>query len=102
MNIIESQHREHVLLEPDDGHVAIALTALGVRIDAQQGQHRQGHHHRRRGPLAHVVPDGATITELGAIIVYSGAAEQRLHTDVEMHYGSAGMTTAFVVLQVLA
>ena len=101
VNIIASEQRDHVLLEPDDGNVARALTALGVRIDVEeQGNgHGHGQHTQRRGPLAHIVPDGATITELGAIIVYGGASEQRLHTDVEMHYGSAGMTTAFVVLQ---
>ena len=88
--ILESSHRQHVMLQPDTLAIARALTALGVRID-ETG--------RRRGLLAHIVPDGAAITELAAIIVRSGATAQELHSDTESHYGDATMTTAFVTLQ---
>ena len=70
--------------------VARALTALGVRVDTAGERH---------GLLSQIVPDGATITELAAIIVRSGAAAQELHQDTKAHLGDASMTTAFIVLQ---
>ena len=88
--ILESSHRQHVMLHPDTPAIARALTALGVRID-ETGT--------RRGLLAHIVPDGAALTELAAIIVRSGATAQGLHSDTESHYGDVTMTTAFVTLQ---
>ena len=89
--ILEASYRHHVMLEPDMPAVARALTALGVRADTATG--------KRRGLLAHIVPDGASITELASIIVRAGAEAQGLHSDTESHYGDATMTTAFVVLQ---
>jgi hypothetical protein len=88
--ILESSQRQHVMLQPDTPAIARALTALGVRVD-ETG--------RRRGLLAHIVPDGAALTELAAIIVRAGATAQGLHSDTEPHYGDTTMTTAFVTLQ---
>ena len=89
--VIDATHREHILLDPDMEHVARALTALGVRTGGRGA--------KRRGVLAGVVPDGAAVTELAAIIVRAGADPQYLHSDVEPHHGNAAMHTAFIVLQ---
>jgi len=88
--VLEANHREHLLLEPDLPLVARALTAVGVRAD-ERGE--------RRGLLADLVPEGATITELASIIVRAGAKEQAEHFDTEARFGDSTMTTAFIVLQ---
>ena len=88
--VLEAKYREHLLLEPDLPLVARALTAVGVRAD-ERGE--------RRGLLADLVPDGATITELASIIVRAGAREQGEHFDTEARFGDSTMTTAFIVLQ---
>ena len=95
VGVIGAERREHLLLEPEMPSVARALTALGVRAGAGAGAGGG----RRHGVLAQLVPDGATVTELGAIIAHAGARAQRLHSDVEMHFGSATTITAFVSLQ---
>ena len=88
--VLASEHREHLMLDPDAPAVARALTALGIRADA---------HGTRRGVLAEVVPEGAALTELASIVARAGASAQSMHHDTQGHYGDAAMTTAFVVLQ---
>eukprot|EP00933_Yihiella_yeosuensis_P058383 TRINITY_DN5882_c1_g1_i4.p1 TRINITY_DN5882_c1_g1~~TRINITY_DN5882_c1_g1_i4.p1 ORF type:complete len:410 (-),score=56.25 TRINITY_DN5882_c1_g1_i4:344-1573(-) len=90
--IAQAGLRHHHMFQPwTDQIVTKVLTTLGVMCQASTGA--------TSGIFSDIIPCGATMVEMGAITVESGAEAQDIHPDAARRSGDSRMISAFFTLQ---